>query len=678
MSTRACPNCGNPLPSDAAYCDQCGSAGHTQVIGGTEQTEAALASSYVNQPERLQRALGDQFELGSLIGRGGYAEVYAVRDRKLKRELAVKVLRPDLIVTPALLARFRREALSVAALQHPAIVPVFDVGERDGICYIVMPLIRGESLKALLQRQRRIPLDEVQRVVGEAASALAVAHEAGVVHRDIKPENILLEGREGHVRIMDFGIAKAVDSSEKELTGTGVVVGTPQYMSPEQASGEPNIDPRSDQYSLAVVAYQMVAGRAPFDGETARAIIAKQLLDLPPVLDPVADRVPPNVVAALHRAMQKQPANRFANIQEFAAALRDPDYRNPPGLGADSTKAAAGRRWTPWLLAGAAAGVVGVIGYTQFVRPDLDPAPPPATIGAPGNGGGNLGAPTSPAAPTTPAGTTASTPSGSNPTAVVPPPAPPRPDTGSRPAANPTSTAPTTPDTGTGLLPEPPAPTPSCAVLVDQQDWTRARQQCQAEGQAGNPAALRIAAEILLAGRGPVPRDEAQAAQLYEQAAAAGDAEAQFWMGNRLGNRAPTDATNWFLAAARQGLAKAFPRVAERLDRGVGTAVDRPAAFRWYERAANGGDVASQRRVAEMYGAGVGVGKDEGAARRWYARAADPAGGNDPESQYQLAQMFFRGRGGPKSEAEGLAWLRRAAAGGHAEAARELARRTDA
>ena len=284
MSTRNCPTCETPLPRDAAYCALCGSPTATQVIGEAPDvhTGPSLSTSYENAPERLRRALGPNFELGRLIGRGGYAEVFAIRDLKLKRELAVKVLRPDLIVTSALLERFRREALAVAALQHPAIVPVYDVGEADGICYILMPLIKGESLKAILQRQRRLPIEEVQRIVLEAANALAVAHQANVVHRDIKPENIMLEGADRHVRLMDFGIAKAVDSSEKELTGTGVVVGTPQYMSPEQASGEPNIDHRSDQYSLAVVAYQMLAGRAPFDGETARAIIAKQLLDQPP------------------------------------------------------------------------------------------------------------------------------------------------------------------------------------------------------------------------------------------------------------------------------------------------------------------------------------------------------------------------------------------------------------
>src|SRR5206468_12536562 len=187
----------------------------------------------------LQRALGPHFILGPLIGRGGYAEVFSVRDKRLKRDLAIKVLRPDLIVSRSLLARFRREAEAVAALHHPQIVPVYDVGEAEGICYIAMPLIRGESLKAVILREGCLPVTEVKRILSEAAHALSVAHQAGVIHRDTKPENIMLEGPEHRVLLMDFGIAKAVDANEAAVTATGVIVGTPQYMSPEQASGDP-------------------------------------------------------------------------------------------------------------------------------------------------------------------------------------------------------------------------------------------------------------------------------------------------------------------------------------------------------------------------------------------------------------------------------------------------------
>ena len=324
VSSRACPTCQTPLPDAAAFCSQCGDATATQILGEAPPDEGERgrpSASYALEPSRLVRALGANWELGRLIGRGGYAEVFAVRDLRLKRELAIKVLRPDLIVTQALLARFRREAEAVAALRHPQIVPVYDVGETDGIAYIVMPLIRGESLQAALRRDGPFPVAEVIRIVTEAANALAAAHAAGVIHRDIKPENIMLEGPERRVLLMDFGIAKAMDVSENDLTGTGVIVGTPQYMSPEQASGDPGIDHRTDQYSLAVVAYQMASGKVPFDGETARAVMARQLLEEPPRLSTVQKAAPPPFVAALHRAMQKSPARRFASIREFAGRL---------------------------------------------------------------------------------------------------------------------------------------------------------------------------------------------------------------------------------------------------------------------------------------------------------------------------------------------------------------------
>ncbi|MCC7131064.1 MAG: protein kinase [Gemmatimonadales bacterium] len=660
MPTRPCPTCQAPLPHDAAYCAQCGSATHTQVIGEAEPVgaTAAVGASYEHEPGRLTKALGPQLELGALIGRGGYAEVFQVRDRKLNRDLAIKVIRPDLIVTPSLLARFRREALSVAALQHPAIVPVYDVGETDGICYIVMPLIRGESLKAVLQRQRRLPIDEVQRIVLEAANALAVAHEANVVHRDIKPENIMLEGRDRNVRLMDFGIAKAVDSSEKELTGTGVVVGTPAYMSPEQASGEPNIDHRSDQYSLAVVAYQMLSGRAPFEGETARAIIAKQLLDQPAALDTLVDNVPSHIVAALHRAMQKSPKNRFDSIKDFAAALQNPSYRNPPTIepigGPEPVRSI---KWLPWAAGVAAVVVLGWVAVAELLPPRPVPPAPPAPQSPPQT---IATRPTvdSPTAPTT-----------ATPIPVAPPPTSPvlRPDSANRDPG--VSVPPTRPDT----TPTAVAPPASCQVLAERQDWDKALPRCIEEAQGGNGRSAKVAAVVLAEGRGSVGADDGRAAPFYEQAARAGDAESQFWVARRAEAREPSLATDMYLAAARNRYERAYAIVATRFDRGLGIARDSAAAAHWYEEAAKVGDVPSQVRLADLYARGMGVVRSDSAARTWYERAATR--GNSHEAQYQLAMIYFRGRGVKRSDEEGLRWLRLAAAGGHAEASKELAKR---
>jgi len=187
---------------------------------------------------RVQKAVGAGFEVQRLLGAGGFAAVYAARDAKLKRDVAIKVLRPELLVSASILERFQREAETIAGLRHPNIIPIYQVGEGEGLAWFVMPLVQGETLRATLEREGRLTVEEARRILVEAAAGLAMAHEAGVVHRDIKPENIMLEGRERRVLLMDFGIARALGTSaEGGLTGTGMVVGTPLYMSPEQASG---------------------------------------------------------------------------------------------------------------------------------------------------------------------------------------------------------------------------------------------------------------------------------------------------------------------------------------------------------------------------------------------------------------------------------------------------------
>lgn len=653
MSPKACPTCNLPLADGAAYCALCGSPTATQIIGEPEGVrDASLSASYENAPERLGRALGPNFELGRLIGRGGYAEVFAVRDLKLKRELAVKVLRPDLIVTPALLERFRREALAVAALHHPAIVPVYNVGESDGICYILMPLIKGESLKAVLQRQRRLPIEEVQRIVLEAANALAVAHHANVIHRDIKPENIMLEGAERHVRLMDFGIAKAVDSSEKELTGTGVVVGTPQYMSPEQASGEPSIDHRSDQYSLAVVAYQMLAGRTPFEGETARAIIAKQLLDQPPPLATLVEDLPLHIAAALHRAMQKNAKSRFDSIKDFATALKDRGFVGPTEDEKipvpDPIRNPALR--ATWIAAFATIIVVAVA-VTQWPTPAQIPSPTIVrdTVRIP-----SLQLPGAPPATTETAAPVS-----------VPRPGP-RPDSATRAPAS--TGVPGTSDS----TPKPEPPAPTCATLYDRGDFDRALPICEAEARADNIRSARLAGKILSA-----RSEDDRAAPLFEKAARGNDAEAQFWMAKRLEASDPSGATQYYLDAAANNHRAAYPIIASRLDQGLGTAKSEARAIRWYLLAAGNGDRASQLRLAKIYSESADrTVRSDSLSRFWYGQAAT---GDNPshEAEYRLGLIYLQGRGVRKSEQEGLRLLKRAADGGHAAAKKELEKRTN-
>ncbi len=309
-----CPACAAPIPEGSVYCPSCGAA----------------APSGIRQRLRLQRALGDSFELGRLLGRGGFAEVYSATDLKLKRDVAIKVLHPDLVVSHSLIERFLREAQAVAKLRHPNIIPIYQVGEMDELAYYIMPLIEGESLQACLDRQGSLPIEEARRILLEVSEALAVAHAAAIVHRDIKPDNIMLEGPQRRAIVTDFGIAKALGSGESGLTGTGMVIGTPRYMSPEQAAGEKQIDARSDIYSLGCVAYQMLAGRMPFEGDSAQATIMAHLTSPPEPLQNLRPDVPDHVAAAVMRALAKRPDARWATAGEFAAAIRAPRQASAP------------------------------------------------------------------------------------------------------------------------------------------------------------------------------------------------------------------------------------------------------------------------------------------------------------------------------------------------------------
>src|SRR5690242_21780852 len=302
---------------------------------------------------KISGALSGHYRLEDEIGAGGMATVYLAHDLRHDRRVAVKVLRPELAAVIGA-ERFLAEIKLTANLQHPHILPLFDSGEAEGFLYYVMPYVEGESLRDRLSREKQLPVDEAVRLAVEVASALDYAHRHGVVHRDIKPENILLH--DGRALVADFGIALAASKAGgNRMTETGMSLGTPHYMSPEQAMGEREITPRSDVYALGVVLYEMLSGDPPFTGSTAQAVVARVLTEAPRPILPQRHTIPAQVEAAVLTALEKLPADRFATPAEFAAAL------NSRSTAAASTRVlpvTARQRRAP--LAGLVAGALGL------------------------------------------------------------------------------------------------------------------------------------------------------------------------------------------------------------------------------------------------------------------------------------------------------------------------------
>jgi len=304
--------------------------------------------------DRLRASLSDRYRIERELDQGGMATVYLAEDLKHQRQVAIKVMRPEIAVALGG-ERFLREIAIAGRLQHPNILMMLDSGELDDLLYYVMPYVEGESLAERLEREAQLPIEEALQITREVASALGYAHAQGVIHRDIQPDNIMLSG--GHAVVMDFGIGKALEAEAEKLTQAGMSVGTPTYMSPEQASGEREVDSRSDVYALGSVLYHMLVGEPPYTGATPQAIHAKRMSDAIPSARRIRETIPPEVDAAIQKSLARDPGDRYSTAEGFAAAVA-------PEAPASAAPAVLDKRKRPprsTLLVGLAAGVLLVV-----------------------------------------------------------------------------------------------------------------------------------------------------------------------------------------------------------------------------------------------------------------------------------------------------------------------------
>ena len=315
MSTaaRSCPSCHTALPDEAQFCMHCGKATPTEP--GVPQRTMPTGEFEV---AKVRRVLADRYRIDKVIGEGGMATVYLAADLKHKRQVAVKVMRPELAATLGA-DRFLREVEIAAQLNHPNILPMHDSGEADGLLYYVMPLVEGESLAARLNREGELPVPVALRLAREVAEALAYAHKRGIIHRDIKPANILLH--EGHALVADFGIARALDAEGEAITRTGLAIGTPQYMSPEQSTGDKTVDARTDIYALGAVIYEMLTGEPPFTGRSPQAVVARSLTERPRPLAATREGMPAGLESVVSKALARSAADRYPTATALAESL---------------------------------------------------------------------------------------------------------------------------------------------------------------------------------------------------------------------------------------------------------------------------------------------------------------------------------------------------------------------
>ncbi len=291
----------------------------TPIPGKVEEPQ--ITQSDAELRSHVERVLSSTYELDREIGRGGMGIVYSAKDRRLKRTVAIKLLPPELAFRSEIRSRFLREAETAAQLSHPSIVPIYSVDEKDGLVFFVMAFVDGDTLAKRIHDRGALDPTEVRRILREVGDALAYAHAHGVVHRDIKPDNILLDAMSNRPMVTDFGIARAISDGSARLTATGIAIGTPAFMSPEQSAGDRDVDGRSDLYSLGVVAYQMLCGELPFNATNTPALLVKHLSERPVPVDQRASNIPPDLARAVMLCLEKNPDDRFATAQDFVAAL---------------------------------------------------------------------------------------------------------------------------------------------------------------------------------------------------------------------------------------------------------------------------------------------------------------------------------------------------------------------
>src|SRR6266851_1098346 len=317
-----CLKCHTPLPNGSKFCYACGA----DVTGGGTMGASATGTEALMQ--RLQRLVEGKYKVERMLGKGGMGAVFLAHDLTLEREVAIKVLPPDISMDEHIVKRFQQEAKMSAKLDHTNIIPIYRVESEGGLNYFVMKYIAGTSLEDVLDQKQPLTIDYIQRVLWEAACALGHAHQRGVVHRDVKPANIMFD-HDGRVMLTDFGISKALQAASG-FTGTGMIIGTPHYMAPEQAKGA-TVDGRADQYSLGVVGYRMITAELPYKGDSVHTILYKHIFEEPPALQR-AD-VPEFLRVAIKRALAKEPGQRYANMEEFATAVWPEQPVAAPGSG---------------------------------------------------------------------------------------------------------------------------------------------------------------------------------------------------------------------------------------------------------------------------------------------------------------------------------------------------------
>jgi serine/threonine-protein kinase len=368
-TARTCPSCHTSLPDEAQFCMHCGKATPTEP--GVPPRTMPTGEFEV---AKVTRVLADRYRIQRVIGEGGMATVYLAEDLKHKRQVAVKVMRPELAATLGS-DRFLREVEIAAQLNHPNILPMYDSGEAEGILYYVMPFVDGESLAARLSREGELPVPVALRIGREVAEALAYAHKRGIIHRDIKPANILLH--EGHALVADFGIARALDAEGEAITKTGLAIGTPQYMSPEQSTGDKTVDARTDVYALGAVIYEMLTGEPPFTGRSPQAVVARSLTERPRPLAATREGLPAGLEDVVSKSLSRSAADRYPTATALADSLTTVETGavRVSGPSVQSASPARGRRW---MIPAAVVAIVLAAGAFFLLRPR--PAAAPAGI----------------------------------------------------------------------------------------------------------------------------------------------------------------------------------------------------------------------------------------------------------------------------------------------------------